>query len=44
MYPVAPFTGAWIEIKIRMQIRLWTLKIALFTGAWIEMDKLIKFI
>ena len=35
MAPVAPFTGAWIEIVVRLA---WSRQrvVAPFTGAWIE--------
>ena len=34
---VAPFTGAWIEIRIRMKSLTLYKRVAPFTGAWIEM-------
>ena len=34
---VAPFTGAWIEIRILPLLVSTRLKVAPFTGAWIEM-------
>ncbi|WP_404351955.1 hypothetical protein [Caproicibacterium sp. XB2] len=33
---VAPYTGAWIEIDIRMTAEIYT-HVAPYTGAWIEM-------
>ena len=33
---VAPFAGAWIEIKSKLQIKQ-RAKVAPFAGAWIEM-------
>ena len=40
MWEVAPFTGAWIEIRIR-QTRWSKAAVAPFTGAWIEIIALI---
>ena len=34
---VAPYTGAWIEIRFRWPYRLLPL-VAPYTGAWIEID------
>ena len=34
---VAPFAGAWIEIKFQQSYLLW-LSVAPFAGAWIEMQ------
>ena len=34
---VAPYTGAWIEIR-RFDIPLRTLEVAPYTGAWIEIN------
>ena len=39
---VAPFTGAWIEIKRSISMYSFPQKVAPFTGAWIEMTKHIK--
>ena len=36
---VAPFTGAWIEIRLMMLEHL-ALMVAPFTGAWIEIKAL----
>ena len=33
---VAPFTGAWIEIRILLSARFSDGEVAPFTGAWIE--------
>ena len=35
---VAPYTGAWIEIKIKLR-KLRKNRVAPYTGAWIEMPK-----
>ena len=35
--PVAPFTGAWIEIRNAMTLMSPKVCVAPFTGAWIEM-------
>ena len=34
---VAPFTGAWIEIRVARRRSVWS-PVAPFTGAWIEMN------
>ena len=34
-HKVAPFTGAWIEMGLCQENRVWNL-VAPFTGAWIE--------
>ena len=34
---VAPFTGAWIEIRIKILL-MYSRKVAPFTGAWIEIQ------
>ena len=36
---VAPFAGAWIEIKIRSRIAICYI-VAPFAGAWIEINKI----
>ena len=36
---VAPYTGAWIEIKLYME-RIVTDEVAPYTGAWIEIINL----
>ena len=36
--PVAPFTGAWIEIMLPYWIAHRRSQVAPFTGAWIEID------
>ena len=33
--PVAPYTGAWIEIQVAQALCL-ALQVAPYTGAWIE--------
>ena len=35
---VAPFAGAWIEIKSKLQIKQ-RAKVAPFAGAWIEISQ-----
>ena len=37
VFPVAPFTGAWIEMTILLSVTGGTTAVAPFTGAWIEM-------
>ena len=36
---VAPFTGAWIEIRQEISMASSNTNVAPFTGAWIEIEK-----
>ena len=40
--PVAPYTGAWIEIKYTSASEALT-EVAPYTGAWIEIDYVVDF-
>ena len=42
MYLVAPYTGAWIEMQVRLEINVYD-AVAPYTGAWIEIRSFISF-